>query len=163
MATKDALRSSTDFSSMVLKTYVSDLEDAELLRRPVPGCNHLAWQLGHLISSEVHLLEQVAPGKGIELPAGFANAHSKETCQSDDAKHFQSKQTYLDLFDQVRNATKSALENYADEDFAKPAPEQFRSFCPTMLDMFTLIALHPMMHAGQFVVIRRQLNKPVLI
>ena len=31
------------------------------------------------------------------------------------------------------------------------------------LNMFTLIATHPMMHAGQFVVVRRQLGKPILM
>ena len=63
MNAKDAIRSSANLSSMVLKTYVSDLDDADLMRRPGDGCNHLAWQLGHLISSEVQLLENVAPGK----------------------------------------------------------------------------------------------------
>ena len=81
MNAKDAIRSSANFSSMVLTSYLSDLDDADLMRRPGEGCNHLAWQLGHLISSEVHLLESVAPGKGIELPAGFADAHSKEACR----------------------------------------------------------------------------------
>ena len=50
-----------------------------------------------------------------------------------------------------------------ESEFDKPAPEDFRSFCPTMGDMFTLIATHPMMHAGQFVVVRRQLGKPILM
>jgi len=77
MNAKDAIRSSANVSSMVLKAYISDLEDADLMRRPTEGCNHLAWQLGHLISSEVHLLEQAVTGQGIELPDGFADAHSK--------------------------------------------------------------------------------------
>jgi hypothetical protein len=63
MNAKDAIRSSANLSSMVLKTYVSDLDDADLMRRPGDGCNHLAWQLSHLISSEVQLLENIAPGK----------------------------------------------------------------------------------------------------
>ena len=70
MNVKDAIRSSANLSSMVLKTYISDLDDADLMRRPGEGCNHLAWQLGHLISSEVQLLESVAPGQAIDLPKG---------------------------------------------------------------------------------------------
>ncbi len=72
MNAKDAIRSSANLSTMVLKTYISDLDDADLMRRPGEGCNHLAWQLGHLISSEVQLLDRVAPGQGTELPDGFA-------------------------------------------------------------------------------------------
>lgn len=163
MNAKDAIRSSTNLSTMVLKTYISDLDDADLMRRPGEGCNHLAWQLGHLISSEVQLLDMVAPGQGIELPAGFAEAHSKEACNNDDPAGFQGKQTYVELFDKVREASLAAVDAYAENDFDNPAPEQFRSFCPTMGDVFTLIASHPMMHAGQFVTVRRQLGKPILM
>ena len=163
MNAKDAIRSSANVSAMVLKTYISDLDDADLMRRPGEGCNHLAWQLGHLISSEVQLLESVAPGQGAELPEGFAVAHSKEACNNDDPAGFHDKNTYIELFDKVRAASLAALDGYADSDLDKPAPENFRAFCPTMGDMFTLIATHPMMHAGQFVVVRRQLGKPILM
>ena len=163
MNAKDAIKSAIGFSSMVLKSYISDLDDGDLMRRPGDGCNHLAWQLGHLISSEVQLLESVAPGQGIELPEGFAEAHSKEACSNDDAAAFRDKATYVDLFDKVRAATVAALENYPEPDFDNPSPERFQKVCPTMGDMFTLIATHPMMHAGQFVIVRRQLGKPILI
>lgn len=163
MNAKDAIRSSANLSSLVLTAYISDLDDADSMRRPGEGCNHLAWQLGHLISSEVQLLDKVAPGQGIELPDGFADAHSKEACRNDDPASFHGKQTYLDLFDQVRVASLSALDAYPQSDLDNPAPESFREFCPTMGDLFTLIATHPMMHAGQFVIVRRQLGKPIVI
>jgi hypothetical protein len=163
MNAKDAIRSSFNVSSMVLTTYISDLDDADLMRRPGEGCNHLAWQLGHLIASEVHLLEMAAPGNGIELPDGFADAHSKEVCGNDDPAAFHTKQAYIELFDKVRAASLAALDTVADSDLDNPAPEEFRGFCPTVGDMFTLIATHPMMHAGQFVIVRRQLGKPVLM
>ena len=163
MNAKDAIRSSATLSAMVLKAYISDLDDADLMRRPGEGCNHLAWQLGHLIASEVQLLEILAPGQGAELPDGFAKAHSKESCDNDDPASFHGKQTYVELFDKVRAASLAALDRYADSDLDKPAPENFREFCPTRGDMFTLITTHPMMHAGQFVVVRRQLGKPILM
>ena len=163
MNAKDAIRSSANLSTMVVKTYISDLDDADLLRRPCQGCNHLAWQLGHLISSEVQLLEMVAPGQGTQLPAGFADAHSKEACHSDEPAGFHGRQTYAELFDKVRAASLAALDAYAQSDLDKPAPEDFREICPTMGDMFLMIATHPLMHAGQFVIVRRQQGKPILI
>ena len=84
-----------------LPGHVSDLDDADLMRRPGEGCNHLAWQLGHLIASEVQLLESVAPGKSAELPEGFAEAHSKEVCGNDDPQGFHNKATYVELFDKM--------------------------------------------------------------
>jgi hypothetical protein len=152
-----------DSSLFVLKTYVSDLTDADLLRRPGPGCNHLAWQLGHLIASESQLLNSISPGAGGELPAGFVEQHSKNTIGVDDPMAFCTKQQYLDLFDNVRAATKAALDKFPDADFEKPSPENFRKMFPTLGDLFTLIATHPMMHAGQVVPVRRALGKPVVI
>ena len=61
MNAQDVLKTNHATSTMVLKSYVSDLTDAELMSRPGPGCNHIAWQLGHLIASECHLLETVVP------------------------------------------------------------------------------------------------------
>ncbi len=163
MNAKDALVGAMDMSLFVLNAYVSDLSDAELLRRPAPGCNHLAWQLGHLITSEVNLLNAVCPGKAATLPEGFAEQHSKEAAQNDNPDQFRSKQEYVDLFQQVRAATKAALEALPDEELDRPSPESLRERFPTVGSIFTLIGLHPMMHAGQFVVVRRQLGKPVLI
>lgn len=163
MNSKDAIRSSANFSATVLKTYISDLEDADLMRRPGEGCNHLAWQLGHLIASEIQLLGVVAAAPEIQLPDEFAEAHSKEQCNNDDPASYHDKSTYVELFDTVRAASAAALDSYPETDLDNPSPENFRNFCPTMGDMFTLIATHPLMHAGQFVVVRRQLGKPILM
>lgn len=164
MKAQDALRSSMDMSLFVLKTYLGDLSDAELLSRPAAGCNHLAWQLGHLISSEVGLLKEVCPDvPPVELPEGFAHQHGKQAAGDDDAARFLSKQQYLELFDRVRANTHAALEKLSEADLDRPSPEKYRKMFPTVGSVFTLIATHPMMHAGQFVVVRRKLGKPVVI
>lgn len=163
MNAKDAIRGTMDFSLHVLKAYFSDMTDAELLHRPGPGCNHLAWQLGHLISSEANLLNMACPGTAAELPAGFAEQHNKETAGSDDASKFCTKQQYIDLLDKTRTATVAALDALPEARLDEPGPEAFRNFCPTMGSLFNLIASHPMMHAGQFVPVRRALGKPVVI
>jgi hypothetical protein len=163
MTNQPAIHSSAKLSDTVVISYLSDLDDTDLMTRPGTGCNHLAWQLGHLISSEVQLLESIAPGKGVSLPDGFAEAHGKDANGSDDAGKFLAKQIYLDLYTQVREATRNALDTASEEELQADAPESFRGFCPSVLDMYVLIAAHPMMHAGQFAVVRRQLGKPVLM
>ena len=163
MNTKQAIGAALSTSSMVMSSYVGDLTDEELMTRPAEGCNHLAWQLGHLISSECSLLEMVAPGAAAELPEGFAEKHSKETVGDDEAANFCSKQEYLDLFEKVHAATLAALENTTDEDLDKPGPEHFGQMFPTVGHIYVLIATHGLMHAGQFVPVRRKLGKPVVI
>jgi uncharacterized damage-inducible protein DinB len=152
-----------DMSLFVLNTYLSDFDDADLMRRPAEGCNTLAWQLGHLISSEAQLVDSICPGKGGKLPDAFAAAHSKETTGVDDPTKFQSKAEYQQLFENVRAATVAALDELPDAQLDAPSPEMFRKNFPTVGQIFNLVATHPLMHAGQFVVVRRQLGKPILI
>src|SRR6188768_3082878 len=114
MNTQDAIRKTLKTSSIVLSRYVDDLSDADLMLRPGPGCNHIAWQLGHLIASENQLLESVAPGAGIKLPEGFAEKHSKETIGDDNAAHFCKKQEYMDLFEKVHAASSAAITKCSD-------------------------------------------------
>ena len=161
MNAKEAIKNTAGISSMVLQTYLGDLEDADLMKRPGPGCNHLAWQLGHLIASEHDLLESVKPGAGIELPAGFADRHNKDAAGDDDPSHFGTKQEYLDLLAKSQAATFAALDTATEEELDGPAPEKFRDYFPTAGHIYILIATHQMMHAGQFVPVRRALGKPV--
>jgi len=163
MDVKDSLISTRRMSSMVLTQYISDLSDADLMLRPTAGCNHLAWQLGHLIAADNQLLEGAVPGSGFELPAGFADAHDKKQCGCDDASKFSTKQQYLDLIAKADAAVEKALAGMTNEQFDSPSPEWIRSHFPTLGQYFTLIATHSLMHAGQFAVVRRQLGKPILI
>jgi hypothetical protein len=163
MDAKQAIESAMNSGLTVLNKYVGDLDDADLMERPGPGCNHIAWQLGHLIASESFLVNLVCPGQGASLPEGFAEKHGKDKCGVEDRAQFLSKDEYLKLYDQVRVASKKALAELPVERLDEPAPERFRSVFPTVGAVFLLIANHPVMHAGQFVPVRRRKGKPVVI
>src|SRR5436853_2117702 len=106
MNAKDAIKHALNSNHQVLKMYVSDLSDADLLVRPVPGANHIAWQLGHLIDSEPHLIHMELPDAAYPaLPAGFAEQHTKETSTSDSPAGFRTKAEYLDQAKRMRTAT----------------------------------------------------------
>lgn len=160
---KDALLTNLEMGLFVLKSYLSDLSDADLLRRPAPKANHLAWQLGHLIASEHQMVNLVVPGSMPPLPAGFAENHDKAAAGVDDPSRFLNKAGYLELFDQQRAATKKVLSELSEADLDKPGPEPLRRVAPTVGALFVLLGSHPMMHAGQFAVVRRMLDKPILI
>lgn len=163
MDVKSAIKETFGISNMVLSSYVGDFTDAELMRRPGPGCNHVAWQLGHLISSECGLMNQIQAGSAPQLPAGFEEKHSKENIGSDNPADFQTKQEYTDLASKVHDGVITLLDAYPVEKLDDPSPEHFRGMFPTMGSMFLLIATHAMMHAGQIVPLRRELGKPVVI
>lgn len=163
MNTHEAIRSTFTITDMVVQSYVGDMTDAELLTRPGAGCNHIAWQLGHLISSEANLVNMLKEGSALELPEGFADKHAKDATGSDDASQFCTKDEYLALYEKTRKNTLATLEQMSAEDLDAPGPEQFGPMCPTMGALAILIASHPMMHVGQFVPVRRALEKPIVI
>ena len=163
MNAKDVMMHQYGMSDHILQAYLGDLSDADLMVRPVEGQNHIAWQLGHLISSERSMVESVKPGSSPSLPAGFDEAHNKEASTSDDPKQFATKEKYLELFKAQRAATKAVLESLSDSDLDAPGPERMIKMVPTVGLLFGMMGQHVMMHVGQFVSVRRQLKKPVAI
>lgn len=160
MNLKEVMKSNCGMARMLTTEYTSDLTQAEWLTRPVPAMNHITWQLGHLISSE----HRFVSGCGFPmpaLPADFAERYTKETATSDDLAKFHSKEQLLKLYDEVRKGTLAAIERATDADMDKPGPEGVRDFAPTVGSVFLLAGQHEMMHAGQFVAVRRKLGRPV--
>lgn len=159
MNVKDALKLTINMGRMVSMGYVEDLTDEELMRRPHPQCNHIKWQLGHLIAGEHAMIEQIAPGSMPPLPEGFTERYAKEAATSDDAAAFDSKAELLEAFEAQRTGTLAALDNLDDADFDKPTGVEY---APTVGAMFELQGSHWLMHAGQWAVVRRMLGRPPL-
>jgi hypothetical protein len=162
MNAHDALRGAIASADSITTGYLNDLSDADLMVRPVPGINHIAWQLGHLIASENEMVGQTCPGTMPALPAGFAEKHTNDTASNDDPKAFLRKDEYLRLYRQQREATLKALDSLTEADFDRPAPERFRHFVPTIGGIFNMQATHWLMHAGQWAVVRRKLGRKPL-
>ena len=161
MTAKDVFRTTIEMAHSMTQGYLADLSDADLLLRPVPGMNHIAWQLGHLIASEHHMISALGHTMP-ELPAGFEAAHKKETAGSDDPKRFWKKEEYLSLWRSIHDGSLAAIKNTPDADLDKPAPENMRSYAPTVGAVFNLIGGHELMHSGQLVAVRRKLGRPPL-
>ncbi|MDC0934694.1 DinB family protein [Pirellulales bacterium] len=146
----------------VIQGYLADLTDADLMRRPVPNANHIAWQLGHLIASEHSLNNMVCPDSMPALPEGFDEQHSKAAAASDDASAFCTKEEYLQAMEEQRAGTLALLDRLSDEELQMPAPEKIQQFGATVGAVIAGQSAHWMMHAGQWVIIRRQLGKEPL-
>jgi uncharacterized damage-inducible protein DinB len=162
MNAHDPIREMLGTSRYVMSSYLQDLSDADLLVRPVPGAHHAAWQLGHLIVSERKMVEAIAPGHGVTLPAGFEEAHPKDAGHANASPGF-SKQAYQDLMQRQREKTLQALASFSAEDLSKPGPEAMRAYASRVGSIFSMVAGHELMHSGQIAVIRRVLGKPVVI
>ncbi len=164
MTGPQAIQTALKSSQFLLPMYLSDLSDADLLVRPAPGANHIAWQLGHLIVSESHLAKEGLPNaKYPALPKGFAEQHTKETSAVEPPKGFFTKAQYLELFNATRQVTITAVGQLSPTDLDKPTTGKMANFAPTLGNLFLMIPHHDLMHAGQFTVLRRKLGKPYVM
>lgn len=160
MKAQDILVHSLKMDQNVWMMLLDDLSDADLLVRPVPGANHLAWQLGHILSAECRFLKELGVTMP-NLPANFDQQHSKEMSQVDPPKGFLSKGEYINLFKTVRAATVAACVGSSDADLDKANPGRMAEFAPTFGALYALVAAHATMHVGQASVLRRKLGKSV--
>ncbi len=159
MNAKEAIKIGVDMGAYVCQAYVADLSDADLLKRPCPGCNHINWQLGHLIASE-HRHQSTANPQGVKpLPAGFAEKYTNDTAASDDPKQFCTKAELLSAFQELRASTLASLEKMSEADLDRATGIEY---APTVGALYSLEGSHWLMHAGQWAVVRRQLGlKPL--
>jgi hypothetical protein len=159
MSIANHIKTALNLPTGVVKRYLEDLTDEQLFVRPHEKANHIAWQLGHLITAEHNLNNMVCPDSMPPLPDGFAEKHDKETATSDDKSAFCTKDEYLKLMDEQRAGTLALLDKLTDEELEKPAPEKIQMFGATVGAVIAGQSAHWMMHAGQWAVVRRQLGK----
>jgi uncharacterized damage-inducible protein DinB len=161
MNTKDTIFSALKGNQNMMNMALADLSDQDLLVRPVPNANHIAWQLGHLILAEQSMIKALG-GTPPPLPAGFAEQHHKQMASSDSQEGFATKAQYLDLLSKTREATLAAAEKLSDADLDKPVEGPIARIAPKLGLLASFPATHAYLHMGQFSVVRRKLGKPVL-
>ncbi len=159
----DLLAASTARNLEMLKMTVSDFSDADLFVRPVPGANHAAWQIGHLMVAETNLVNATRPGALPAVPEAIASRFTKATASIDDpAKFAVTKQQLLEALAGVRANTVKWIKTLSPQELDQPTPERLRNFAPTLGQLILMLSGHVTMHIGQLQVIRRKLGKPVL-
>jgi hypothetical protein len=163
MNSREAIKNSMDVSEMVCMAYLNDMNDDELMMRPQENCNHINWQIGHLISSDHQMVSGCLPDAMPALPEGFAEKYSRETCANNDAAKFCKKDELFSVYKQQRSAAQAALDKLSDDDLDKPAPEEMQAYAPSVGAAFNMLGSHWLMHAGQWAVVRRQAGKPIVM
>ena len=162
MNSRDAIKVGLDMAEFVSLGYLEDLSDAELLHRPCAGANHINWQIGHIIVSENQIMNSAVPSSMPALPAGLAEKYTKETASVDDPTKFATKAELLKVYRDQRAATLATLTNLTDQDLDKESPESIRPYAPTLAAAVSMQGSHWLMHAGQWVIVRRQLGRAPL-
>lgn len=163
MKTCEAIKNNYQTAQMVCGMYLSDLTDEEAMQRPHSGCNHVNWQVGHIIASENMMGNAAVTGALPSLPEGFEEKYSKEAAASDDGADFLPFSELLKISKSQSDAVAAMIDSMNDADFDKPAPEKMQSYAPNIGALCNMMGGHWMMHAGQWVVVRRQLGRAIVI
>lgn len=161
MHAKQVIREALDQAKTTSEMLLNGLSNAEMLTRAVPGMNHPAWQLGHLVASEKWMVEQIKPNSMPPLPPGFRDRYDPKNSQSDESTGWLDKETLLDLAAQQRAGTLKVLDELPDAELEKPGPEMLRGIAPTNSALLLLVAAHWSNHSGQWTAVRRLLGKPI--
>jgi hypothetical protein len=161
MDAKQAIRLALDQAKVTTEMILNGLSDEEMLTRAVPGMNHPAWQLGHLVSSENWMVEQVKPGSMPNLPEGFNERYNPKNAGSDEKTGWLGNAELLKLAAEQRAGTLEVLDGLTDGELEKPGPEMLRMIAPTNAGMMLLVAAHWSNHSGQWTAVRRLLGKPI--
>src|SRR5262245_7780223 len=141
MNAKDSLRNGLAMGERIINAYIGDLEDSELLIRPIPGMNHIAWQLGHLIMSERNMVEMIQPGSSPALPEDFDAGHGRKMFGVDDPSKFCSRNRYQELWKAQREATLAVLDSLTDDDLDR-TDEKFPPMAPTVGRLLGMCGSH---------------------
>ena len=148
---------SLETADTICLSYLQDLADEDLMRRPHPSCNHLNWQVGHLIQSEHEMMSRIGPMP--PLPAGFAERYRKETQSSNRGDDFCDKRQLLEAQQAQRTGTLALVAGLDPTDLDRASGVDY---APTLGALVALIPAHWLMHAGQWVIVRRELGRPPL-
>jgi hypothetical protein len=159
---KEVIKISLQSTGDMLTQFLGDLSDDDVLVRPVPAANNIAWQVGHLIAIEAMLRDMLPGATYPEVPAGLNACADGKTAKTAPPGGYLKKAEYVDWFKKVRSATIANVDRLSEADLDKPTPGDFAAWAPTLGALLVLTANHTLMHGGQFSVVRRALNKPVL-
>jgi hypothetical protein len=162
MNAPELLKANTRMGVFVVELYLKDLNEDDLFVRPHPRANHVAWQLGHVISSTQKLLIALNH-QPPTLPQTFEQRHAKEMAASDERDVFSVKAEYLSLLHAQRDSIIGWLEQCTESDLNGPAPDSMKSYAPTIGAAILSFGNHLLMHSGQIAVLRKILGKPVVM
>ncbi len=163
MTAVDLLKYGLGLSQQIIGGALKDIKDEDLSQRPGPDSNTLAWQLGHIISSEKEMLQNFPGFKYPDLPAGFSEKHAnKPEITKSDAPTGFTVADYVAQMNAIREATMARVAQLTDKDLDHPSEGGIKEMAPTLGTVLELAAQHFTMHSGHLSVLRRKLGKPVL-
>jgi hypothetical protein len=154
-----------DFARRYTIVRIDTVPQSQWLTMP-PGCvTHMAWQVGHLATSEYRLcLLRLRPRTAADerlIPDAYIAAFSFETDPVPDPAAYPPMEEVRSVFDRVHARVLEEIAAYPDADLDLP-PLRPHPLFDTRIAGLRYAPLHEMIHCGQIALIRRMLGqKPI--
>ncbi|HEX4611844.1 MAG TPA: DinB family protein [Urbifossiella sp.] len=138
---------------------VADIPDEELVEQSVPGLNHPAWTLGHLVIAADYGL--MVLGQQPIAPEGWGSLFNPGTVPDPNRATYPSKNELLNAYEAGHAAFAAAATGLDEARAATPNPvADFRHRFPTLGDFVSyLLTTHEATHTGQLSAWRRTMGK----
>lgn len=143
----------------MLQGVMSDIDDANITRQPVPKGNHPAWIIGHLALSSDNLLKMM--GQPTTVPENLRPLFGRGSEPQAERSIYPSKDALLQQLATVHTAVSQALPHVPREVLDRPNPVplvQLQSL-PTVGNLIMhLLTTHEAFHLGQLSAWRRAMG-----
>lgn len=131
-------------------TLVEDLREEQMCLQSVPGENHPAWILGHLLLGDIYLLSLL---RIQDLSEDFSELLSKHGPGSEPTPSFgqyDSKQSLVSRLAHAGSLRLDRIRQMKPEEFAQPTPDEVLARAqPTIGHHLQALVFHEGHHGGQ--------------
>ena len=165
---RDRVQSAVDqiqFARRFTSSVLVDLSPDEWFWQPAEGVTHIAWQVGHLATSQygLCLLRQRGPLEADEnlIPAEFRANFGKGSEPVSGPQNNLATAAIEAVFDGVYEQVQAELAQQTDQQLDVPAGKPHPLF-DTKLGAIEWASGHELVHAGQIALLRRLMGKKPL-
>ncbi len=143
---------------------LEDIEESRWFEQPAPGVQHVAWQVGHLASSQVALIHARCFGKEPSecLPAGFRDKFGRGSTPTADRSAYPPIVEIRDVFDRTHLETLDLIRSIPEGELERPVTGEPHPMFETKAQCIATAATHETFHAGQIGLTRRLFGKSAI-
>lgn len=146
----------------MLPPMVADIPADKMAAQPIPGMNHPAWLLGHLLTLEQSVVTKVI-GKTVTHPLGadWRDIYGIGSTPKPDLKLYKPKEFCMEALRESAGTIAEYFRALPESDLQKPLPDaDLAKFFPNIARLLIILPTHRAYHAGQLATWRKAAGLP---
>ena len=137
-------------------TLVEDLHEEQMCLQSVPGENHPAWILGHILLGDIYLLSMLRIQDVSTDFSDLLGKYGPGTTPLPSLGHYDSKHLLVERLTHTGSLRLDTIHQMKPEEFAQPTPDEILAQAqPTIGHHLQTLVFHEGHHGGQLSAWRR--------